>query len=128
MDEAEAVAANRANWDERADVHRRSEMYDVDAFLADPEDVSVVVRNDLSVLTPHLPETGIQGRSLRHLQCHLGTDTVCWARLGAVDVPCVDFSPNSLDHADRIARADGREITWVEGDARYASALIERQF
>lgn len=128
MDEAEAVAANRANWDERADVHRRSEMYDVDAFLADPEDVSVVVRNDLSVLTPHLPETGIRGRSLLHLQCHIGTDTLSWARLGAVDVHGLDFSPNSLDHADRIARADGREITWVEGDARYASALIERQF
>ncbi|MBF6352326.1 MULTISPECIES: class I SAM-dependent methyltransferase [Nocardia] len=128
MDETEAIAANRANWDERADVHRRSEMYDVDAFLADPAAVSSVVRNDLSVLSAHLPETGITGRSLLHLQCHIGTDTLSWARLGAVDVHGLDLSPNSLRHAGRIARADGREITWVEGDARAASALIDRQF
>lgn len=128
MDEAAALAANRANWDERAEVHRRSQMYDVDAFLADPAAVSSVVRNDLSVLSAHLPETGVAGRSLLHLQCHIGTDTLSWARLGAVDVHGLDLSPNSLRHAERIARADGREITWVEGDARFASALIDRRF
>ncbi|MEU4312890.1 class I SAM-dependent methyltransferase [Nocardia sp. NPDC024068] len=128
MDEAAAIAANRANWDERADVHRRSEMYDVDAFLADPAAVSSVVRNDLSVLAGHLPATGVQGRSLLHLQCHIGTDTLSWARLGAADVHGLDLSPNSLRHAERLARADGRDITWVEGDARYAATLVDRQF
>lgn len=128
MDEVAAIAANRANWDERADVHRRSAMYDVDTFLADPGAVSSVVRNDLSVLSAHLPETGIEGRSLLHLQCHIGTDTLSWARLGAVDVHGLDLSPNSLRHAEQLARADGREVTWVEGDARFAAALIDRQF
>ncbi|MFD4357103.1 class I SAM-dependent methyltransferase [Nocardia sp. NPDC058518] len=128
MLEAEAIAANRANWDDRADVHARSQMYDVDAFLADPDDISSVVRNDLAVLAPHLPESGIQGRSLLHLQCHIGTDTVSWARLGAVEVHGLDLSPNSLRHAARIAEADGRDITWVEGDARFASAVLHRRF
>ncbi|MFF2082362.1 class I SAM-dependent methyltransferase [Nocardia sp. NPDC058176] len=126
--EADAIAANRANWDDRAEVHARSQMYDVDAFLADPTDISTVVRNDLAVLAPHLPEAGIVGRSLLHLQCHIGTDTVSWARLGAVEVHGLDLSPNSLRHAARIAAADGREITWVEGDARFASAVIDRRF
>ncbi|MGW0178456.1 class I SAM-dependent methyltransferase [Nocardia sp. NPDC003345] len=128
MDETAALAANRANWDERADVHRRSEMYDVDAFLADPAVISSVVLNDLSVLAGYLPAAGVQGRSLLHLQCHIGTDTLSWARLGAVEVHGLDLSPNSLRHAGRLARADGRDITWVEGDARYASALIDRRF
>ncbi len=117
MNETDAIAANRANWDDRADVHARSQMYDVDAFLADPTDISQVVRNDLSVLAPHLPATGVDGRSLLHLQCHIGTDTVSWARLGAVDVHGLDFSPNSLRHAARIAAAAGRGITRVEGAA-----------
>lgn len=128
MSEAEAIAANRANWDDRADVHARSRMYDVDAFLADPAAISSVVRNDLAVLAPHLPGTGIVGRSLLHLQCHIGTDTVSWARLGAVQVHGLDLSPNSLRHAARIAAADGRDITWVEGDARYASSVLDRTF
>ncbi|RYF60776.1 MAG: class I SAM-dependent methyltransferase [Comamonadaceae bacterium] len=128
MREVEAIAANRVNWDDRADIHARSEMYNVEGFLADPADISVVVQNDLSVLAPHLPESGVRGRSLLHLQCHIGTDTISWARLGAVDVHGLDLSPKSLDHAARIAKADDREITWVEGDARFASRLIDRYF
>ncbi|MFB7875164.1 class I SAM-dependent methyltransferase [Nocardia sp. NPDC056064] len=128
MSEVEAIAANRANWDDRAEVHVRSRMYDVDAFLGDPQAVSSVVRNDLAVLAAHLPEGGIVGRSLLHLQCHIGTDTVSWARLGAVEVHGLDLSPNSLRHAARIAAADGRDIGWVEGDARFASSVIERHF
>ncbi|MFD6221808.1 class I SAM-dependent methyltransferase [Nocardia asteroides] len=128
MSEAEAIAANRANWDDRADVHARSRMYDVEAFLADPAEISTVVRNDLAVLAPHLPDAGVAGRSLLHLQCHIGTDTVSWARLGAVDVHGLDLSPNSLRHAARIAAADGRAITWVEGDARFASSVLDRRF
>jgi SAM-dependent methyltransferase len=126
--EAQALAANRANWDDRADVHARSTMYDVEGFLVDRTTISRVVRNDLSVLAPTLPNAEVRGRSLLHLQCHIGTDTISWARLGAVDVHGLDLSPNSLRHAARIAEADGREVTWVEGDARFAGTLIQRRF
>ncbi|CAL9353194.1 class I SAM-dependent methyltransferase [Nocardiopsis dassonvillei] len=118
-----AIAQNRANWDQRADVHARSAMYDVDGLIADPSRPSPVVRNDLAVLAPHLEGGTVAGRSLLHLQCHIGTDTVCWARLGAVDVHGLDLSPNSLAHARRIA-----DVTWVEGDARTASRVIDRTF
>ena len=128
MQETGAIATNRANWDDRADVHARSQMYDVDGFLADSAAISSVVQNDLSVLAPYLPETGVAGKSLLHLQCHIGQDTVSWARLGAVDVHGLDLSPNSLRHAAQLAEADDREITWVEGDARFASTLIDRRF
>ncbi|UGT62609.1 class I SAM-dependent methyltransferase [Nocardia asteroides] len=124
----DAIADNRANWDDRADVHARSELYDVAGFLADPARISSVVRNDLSVLREHLPPSGIRGRSLLHLQCHIGIDTISWSRAGAVDVHGLDFSPNSLRHAARIAAADGRAITWVRGDARFASDRIQRRF
>ena len=123
-----AIVANRRNWDDRADVHARSGMYGVDGFLADPNAISGVVRNDVSVLAAHLPDSGVSGKSLLHLQCHIGTDTVSWARLGAIDVHGVDLSPNSLAHAARIAEADGRAITWVESDARFASAAVDRTF
>ena len=128
MNEMEAVAANKANWDDRAEVHARSDLYGVDNFLADRADISSVVMNDLSILAPHLPKSGVVDRSLLHLQCHIGTDTISWARLGAINVHGLDLSPNSLQHAARIAAADNRDITWVEGDARFALALIRRRF
>lgn len=128
MSGSDAIASNRANWDQRAEVHARSQMYDVEGFLADPNRISDVVERDLAVLAEHLPDSGVRGRSLLHLQCHIGTDTLSWARLGAVDVAGVDLSPNSLRHAARIAAADDRRIEWVEGDARFASDLIDRLF
>lgn len=123
-----AIADNRVNWDQRADVHAASQMYDVEGLLRDGSAISEVVLNDLDVLTPHLDDAGVAGRSLLHLQCHIGVDTVSWARLGAVDVHGLDLSPNSLAHARRIAEAAGVDIRWVEADARTASAAINRTF
>lgn len=128
VDHDRAVAENRANWDQRADVHARSAMYDVAGLIADPSRISEVVLNDLAVLAPHLPGGTVEGRSLLHLQCHIGTDTVCWARLGAVDVHGLDQSANSLAHARRISDADGGRVTWVRGDARRASEALDRRF
>jgi cyclopropane fatty-acyl-phospholipid synthase-like methyltransferase len=67
-----------------------------------------VVTNDLAVVGPYLPDAGVTGRSLLHLQCHIGTDTISWARLGAVNVQGLDLSPNSLRHAAAIASSQAR--------------------
>jgi SAM-dependent methyltransferase len=69
--------ANRRNWDERAGIHARSRTYDLASYLADPDHLSGVVRFDRR----HLGDLG--GRSAVHLQCHIGTDTLSLARLGA---------------------------------------------
>ncbi|MFC8527256.1 class I SAM-dependent methyltransferase [Nocardia sp. NPDC057227] len=107
----DAIADNRANWDDRADVHARSALYDVAGFLADPARVSSVVGNDLSVLREHLPPSGIRGRSLLHLQCHIGIDTISWSRAGAVDIHGLDFWPNSLHHTANIERRFDTVVT-----------------
>lgn len=65
------LAANRANWDDRAVVHARSTDYDVDGLVADPARISTVVLNDLDVLAPHLPDGSVRGLSLLHLQMGL---------------------------------------------------------
>ncbi|MGO3797264.1 MAG: class I SAM-dependent methyltransferase, partial [Pauljensenia sp.] len=87
-----------------------------------------VVRRDLAVLAPHLSGGSVEGLSLLHLQCHIGTDTLSWARLGAVEVHGLDFSERALDHARDIAAAAGREITFVQGDAQHASDVLGRTF
>lgn len=123
-----ALADNRANWDDRAGVHVASEFYDVRGLVSDPEGITDVVRRDLAVLAPHLPGGSVRGLTLLHLQCHIGTDTLSWARLGAVDVHGLDFSERALDHARDIAGAAGEGITYVQGDAQLASEVIDRTF
>jgi SAM-dependent methyltransferase len=108
---------NRASWDERAPAHAASRDYAVDQFATDPGHLSEVVRFDLPLLGD------IGGLRGVHLQCHIGTDTVSLARLGA-DMTGLDFSPASLTQARRIARLAGADVRFVEADVYDAPGAL----
>jgi SAM-dependent methyltransferase len=108
---------NRANWDDRAAAHAASPGYAVDRFAADPEFLSEVVRFDRPLLGDI---TGLRGV---HLQCHIGTDTVSLSRLGAT-MTGLDFSPQSLAQARRVAASAGADIDFVQADVYDAVAAV----
>jgi phosphohistidine phosphatase SixA/SAM-dependent methyltransferase len=107
MDESAAV--NKAIWDERAPAHAASPDYDVRRLVDDPDYLSDVVTFDL----PRLGD--IAGLRCVHLQCHIGTDTVSLARLGAT-VTGLDFSAASLAEARRLCAAAGTAVEFVESN------------
>src|SRR3712207_2487658 len=109
---------NRANWDDRARAHAASADYDVAAFAADPRHLSGVVRFDLPLLGDIAGLRGV------HLQCHIGTDTVSLARLGAT-MTGVDFSPASLEQARLLAERAGTPVEFVESDVYAAADVLE---
>jgi SAM-dependent methyltransferase len=120
MDDYRSV--NRANWDERAPAHVKSPDYAVDRFLEDPAFISDVVRFDLPLLGD------IHGKRGVHLQCHIGTDTISLARLGA-RMSGLDFSLPALDEARRLASATGANVEFVQADLYDAvEALGAEQF
>jgi SAM-dependent methyltransferase len=108
---------NRASWDERAGPHAASPDYAVDSFAADPAFLSGVVRFDLPLLGD------ISGRRGVHLQCHIGTDTISLARLGA-DMTGLDFSPAAIEQARRIAGLAGAGARFVEADIYQAVPVL----
>jgi SAM-dependent methyltransferase len=108
---------NRASWDERAPAHAASRDYAVEQFASDPGHLSEVVRFDL----PRLGDIG--GLRGVHLQCHIGTDTVSLARLGA-DMTGLDFSPASLAEARRIAGLAGADVRFVEAEVYDAAGTL----
>lgn len=113
---------NRANWDERAPAHAASPGYARQRFIDDPSFLSAVVRFDV----PRLGD--LRGLRGVHLQCHIGTDTVSLARLGATMVG-VDFSAASLAEARRLSDDLGAGIEFVEADVYDAvTALGGRTF
>jgi SAM-dependent methyltransferase len=115
----DSFAINRANWDERAPAHAKSAGYRVDRFAADPAYLSEVIRFDL----PRLGDVaGLRGV---HLQCHIGTDTISLARLGA-RMTGLDFSPAAVAEARVIARAAGVEVDFVESDVYAAADVLPR--
>lgn len=102
-------AVNRALWDERAPVHAASPDYAVAQFVADPHHLSQVVTFDLPLLGP------VEGLRGVHLQCHIGTDTVSLARLGA-RMTGLDFSAAALTEGRRLAEAAHADVDFVESD------------
>jgi len=106
---------NRASWDDRVPIHVGSPDYAADRF-DDPDFLSGVVRFD----RPRLGDLrGVRGI---HLQCHVGTDTVSLARLGAT-MTGLDFSPPALVAARSLATRAGVDVTFLEGDVDDAVAV-----
>lgn len=100
---------NRANWDERVPAHVASPDYGVSRFIDDPGFLSEVVRFDIPLLGDI---TGLRGV---HLQCHIGTDTVSLARLGA-SMTGLDFSEPAVAAACALASATGADATFVQAE------------
>ena len=112
-----SFALNRASWDERVPAHVASPDYSVERFAADPGYLSGVVRFDL----PRLGDvTGLTGV---HLQCHIGTDTVSLARLGA-RMSGLDFSGPAVEQAQRLAERLGLDVPFVRSDVHDAVDVL----
>ena len=85
---------NREHWNELTAIHARSKFYDLDGFEAGKS----------SLLPVEVEELGdVSGKTLLHLQCHFGMDTLSWARRGA-RVTGVDFSDQAIARARSLAQ------------------------
>lgn len=117
----EFIDANRANWDERATLHaaRDGSGYGIERYIQDTDALSDVVRFDRPLLGD------ITGARVVHLQCHIGTDTLSLARLGAT-VTGLDFSDNAVTEARRLADEAGVSVEFVRADVRDAADVLPR--
>jgi SAM-dependent methyltransferase len=104
-------STNLRNWESRVPVHATPAGYDPWSLAADPNRVSGVVARD----APWLGD--LSGLDVVHVQCHIGTDTLSLARLGA-RITGVDFSPSALAVARDLAAAAGID------DARFIESEL----
>lgn len=83
----EYTKANRELWNELTAIHINSnQYYDIEAFKSGASTLKSIELEGVG---------DVAGKSLLHLQCHFGLDTLSWARLGAAVVG-VDFSQESI--------------------------------
>jgi len=84
------IDENQKHWNDRVAYHEKSEFYDVEAFK----------KGKTSLQSIELEGLGgeVKGKSLLHLQCHFGQDTLSWARMGA-QATGADFSTKAIDLA-----------------------------
>jgi ubiquinone/menaquinone biosynthesis C-methylase UbiE len=113
------VQQNKAYWDEITPVHVRSSFYDIDGFIAGKKQM---------IMPCELEEMGdIHGKSLLHLQCHIGMDTLAWARRGA-KVTGVDFSGEAISTARKLSDETGIKSRFIESDIYALPDILNEKF
>jgi SAM-dependent methyltransferase len=85
--------ANKESWNKRTGVHKDSTFYDLGGFKKGRSSLNSIEKEELG---------NVKGKTLLHLQCHFGMDTMSWEREGAI-VTGVDFSDEAIKLAKEIA-------------------------
>ncbi len=94
---------NRKAWNARTDVHIKSEFYDLDGFRAGKSSLNDIERHLLG---------DIKGKSVLHLQCHFGQDTISLSRLGA-KATGIDLSDRAIKNAKTLAQDTRADATFI---------------
>ncbi|MGB3606435.1 class I SAM-dependent methyltransferase, partial [Psychroserpens sp.] len=109
---------NRKTWNEKVNVHSESDMYDLQAFKDGKSSLNHYELNAVG---------DVKGKSLLHLQCHFGQDTLSWSRLGAKCVG-VDLSDNGIALAKRLNNELHADATFVCCNVIDTSQFVKKTF
>jgi ubiquinone/menaquinone biosynthesis C-methylase UbiE len=109
---------NRQSWNNRTETHLKSEFYDLDNFIKGKTSLNSIELELLGDLT---------GKTILHLQCHFGQDTISLGRLGA-EVTGVDFSDKAIASAKQIAKDTKANATFICCDVYDLPNHLDQQF
>ena len=112
------LETNRRNWNERTRIHAASSFYDVEGFKAGRITLSELERSGVG---------DVRGKSLLHLQCHFGLDTLSWVRLGA-DATGVDISDASIALARQLSDELGLGARFIRTDIYDLPRVLAEEF
>ncbi len=116
--EQEYFEANRALWNEKTKHHTASDFYDVQGFIA----------GNTSLKEPELELLGdVTGKSILHLQCHFGQDTLSLARMGAV-VTGTDIAEDAIAAAIDLSEEIKQTATFIRADTYSVPEKVKEQF
>ena len=112
------LEVNRKNWDSKVEAHVQSEFYNLKGFKDGENALNDI---ELELLG------NVQGKSILHLQCHFGMDTLSLARMGA-EVTGIDFSPIAISKAKELSKELEIFGEFVCADVYSTPEIIAKQF
>lgn len=118
MNEKDYLKVNKATWDAKTKIHVESDFYDLSSFLKGENTLNSIELNLLG---------NIKGKSILHLQCHFGQDSISLSRLGA-KVCAVDFSEEAIHTAQDLADKCGTDTRFICSDVYALPELLNEQF
>ncbi len=112
------LEVNKASWNKRTTIHVDSDFYDNDNFIKGQSSLNSIELNLLG---------DIKGKSILHLQCHFGQDTISLSRMGA-SVTGVDLSDEAVKVAQELAEKTTADATFICSDIYSLPEHLDEQF
>lgn len=112
------ISINRQSWNNRTDIHLKSEFYNLNGFLNGAGSLNTI---ELALLGD------ISGKSILHLQCHFGQDSISLSRLGA-SVTGVDLSDKAIENARKLSKEMNADATFICCDIYELPQHLHQQF
>ncbi|HET6245908.1 MAG: class I SAM-dependent methyltransferase [Bacteroidetes bacterium] len=112
------IEINKQSWNNRTESHLKSDFYDMKGFLNGKSSLQQI---ELDLLGD------IKGKSILHLQCHFGQDTISLSKLGA-NVTGIDFSDTAIQNAVRLAKEMKSDTKFICCDIYDLPNHLNQQF
>ena len=112
------IEINRQSWNNRTATHLKSEFYDLDNFVKGKTSLNKI---ELDLLGD------ISGKTILHLQCHFGQDTISLSRLGA-ETTGVDLSDKAIESARQLASETNSNANFICCDIYDLPNHLDKQF
>ncbi len=110
--------SNKEIWNQRTLIHKDSAFYDLEGFK----------KGDPALRSIELNELGdVKGKTLLHLQCHFGMDSLDWARRGA-KVTGMDLSDVAIRAATDLNEEMGLEARFICCNVYDLPSQLSEQF
>lgn len=109
---------NKKWWDEVTPIHANSKLYNLNAFKKGKSSLISIEKEELG---------NVKGKSLLHLMCHFGMDTLSWAREGA-QVTGVDISEDSIRLAQKLSKENNIPGTFICSDIYDLPKVLDKKF
>ena len=109
---------NRSLWNGKTKIHVKSDFYDVEGFKKGKSSLNYVELDALA---------DVKGKSLLHLQCHFGLDSLSWARLGA-KVTAVDLSDKAIEYANSLNDELGLDAEFICSNVYDLENILDKKF
>lgn len=114
----DSMNLNRERWDELVPIHAMSDMYGVERLRA----------GEITLCRIELEELGsVDGKSLLHLQCHFGLDTLSLARLGATATG-IDYSLPGIELARTLSAETGVRARFIHSNVYDLPDVLDETF
>lgn len=112
------ILKNKNTWNMKTEHHVESDFYDVENFMKGKSSLNDI---ELDLLGD------VSGKSILHLQCHFGQDTLSLERTGAI-VTGVDLSDKAIEQANVLTKKLNSKATFICCDVYDLPKHLDKKF